>query len=43
MYMKIQKTHSDIMNLDPKIRMVTRCDSSGNIMFSDHQPVITNL
>lgn len=41
--MNFQKTHSDIMNLDPKIRMVTICDSSGKIMFSDHKPGITNL
>ena len=43
MYMNFQKTHSDIMNLDPKIRMVTICDSSGKIMFSDHRPGVTNL
>jgi hypothetical protein len=43
MYMNFQKTHSDIMNLDPKIRMVTICDLSGKIMFSDHKPGITNL
>ena len=41
--MNFQKTHSDIMNLDPKIRMVTICDSSGKIMFSDHKPGVTNL
>lgn len=41
--MNFQKTHSDIMNLDPKIRMVTICDSNGRIMFSDHKPGVTNL
>lgn len=41
--MNFQKTHSDIMNLDPKIRMVTICDLSGKIMFSDHRPGVTNL
>ena len=41
--MNYQKTQSDIMNLDPKIRMVTICDSSGKIMFSDHKPGVTNL
>lgn len=41
--MNFQKTHSDIMNLDPKIRMVTICDSNGKIMFSDHKPGVTNL
>src|SRR6186997_606838 len=43
MCMNFQKTHSDIVNLDPKIRMVTICDSSGKIMFSDHKPGVTNL
>ena len=43
MYMNFQKTHSDIINLHPKIRMVTICDSSGKIMFSDHKPGVTNL
>lgn len=43
MHMNFQKTHSDIMNLDPKIRMVTICDLSGKIMFSDHRPGVTNL
>ena len=41
--MNYQKTHSDIMKLDPKIRMVTICDSSGKIMFSDHKPGVTNM
>ena len=41
--MNFQKTHSDIMNLDPKIRMVTICDSNGKIMFSDHKPGVINL
>ena len=41
--MNFQKTHSDIMNLDPKIRMVTICDLSGKILFSDHRPGVTNL
>ena len=41
--MNYQKTQSDIMNLDPNIRMVTICDSSGKIMFSDHKPGVTNL
>ena len=41
--MNFQKIHSDIMNLDTKIRMVTICDSSGKIMFSDHKPGVTNL
>jgi hypothetical protein len=31
------------MKLEPKIRMVTICDSNGKIMFSDHKPGVTNL
>lgn len=31
------------MKLDPKIRMVTICDSNGKIMFTDHKPGVTNL
>ena len=43
MGMNYQGIHSNIMNLDPKIRMVTICDSNGKIMFSDHKPGVTNL
>lgn len=31
------------MKLDPNVRMVTICDSSGKIMFSDHKPGVSNL
>jgi hypothetical protein len=31
------------MDLDPKIRMVTICDSDGRIMFTDHRPGLKNL
>lgn len=41
--MNHQEIYSNIMNLDPRIRMVTICDSSGKIMFSDHKPGVTNL
>jgi hypothetical protein len=39
-YQKLQK---EIMNLDPKTRMVTICDSAGKISFSDHRPGVANL
>jgi hypothetical protein len=39
-YQKLQK---EIMNLDPKTRMVTICDSAGKILFSDHRPGVVNL
>ncbi len=41
--MNYQSVHSNIMKLDPKIRMVSICDSNGKIMFSDHRPGVTNL
>lgn len=41
--MEYQKVHRDIMNLDPNIRLVTICDTNGNIKFSDHKPGVVNL
>jgi hypothetical protein len=41
--MDYQKIHHDIMAIDPNIRLVTICDMSGKIMFSDHKPGVTNL
>lgn len=41
--MNYQQIHSNIMNLEPNIRLVTICDSSGKIMFSDHKPGVSNL
>jgi hypothetical protein len=41
--MEYQKVHKDVMNLDPKIRLVTICDTNGKIMFSDHRPGVMNL
>lgn len=41
--MEYQNLHKQIMGLDPKIRMVTICDSDGKIMFTDHRPGVTNL
>lgn len=41
--MNYQQIQSNIMKLEPNIRMVTICDSNGKIMFSDHKPGVTNL
>lgn len=41
--MNFQKLHSDIISIDPKIRMVTICDMNGKIMFSDHKSGVVNL
>ena len=41
--MDYQKLQSDIMNIDPKIRLVTICDINGKVMFSDHRQGVKNL
>lgn len=41
--MEYQNVHKQIMDFDPKIRMVTICDLDGKIMFTDHRPGVTNL
>src|ERR687891_2012140 len=38
-----QKLQTDIMNIDPKIRLVTICDTNGKVMFSDHRQGVKNL
>ena len=41
--MDYQKLQSDIMNIDPKIRLVTICDINGKVMSSDHRQDVKNL
>jgi hypothetical protein len=41
--MDYKKTYEDIMNLDPKIRLVTICDLGGKIMHSGHRQGVANL
>ena len=41
--MNYQKLQVDIMNIDPKIRLVTICDINGKVMFSDHRQGVKNL
>jgi hypothetical protein len=41
--MEYQNLYKQIMDLDPKIRMVTICDPDGKILFTDHRPGVTNL
>jgi hypothetical protein len=41
--MNYQKLQADIMNIDPKIRLVTICDINGKVMFSDHRQGVKNL
>src|SRR5918994_913485 len=41
--MDYKKVYEDIMNFDPKIRLVTICDLDGKIMHSGHRQGVTNL
>jgi hypothetical protein len=41
--MDYKRIYEDIMNSDPKIRMVTICDSNGKIMHSEHREGVQNL
>ena len=40
---KIKQHYVDIINIDPKIRLVTICDTDGNIMYSRHRQGVKNL
>ena len=44
-YKKIdyEKMYEDIINIDPRIRLVTICNSNGRVMYSDHREGIKNL
>jgi hypothetical protein len=41
--MDYRKLYQDIMNLDPKIRLVTICDMDGRVMYSEHREGVKNL
>ena len=41
--MDYKRIYEDIMNSDPKIRMVTICDTNSKIMHSDHRKGVQNL
>jgi hypothetical protein len=41
--MDYKSIHERIMNVDPKIRLVTICDLNGKIMYSDHREGVKNL
>lgn len=40
--MDYRKLYQDIMNLDPKIRLVTICDIGGRVMYSEHREGVRN-
>ena len=44
-YKKIdyEKMYEDITKIDPGIRLVTICDSSGRVMYSEHREGVKNL
>jgi hypothetical protein len=41
--MDYKRIYNDIMNIDPKIRLVTLCDNDGNIMCSVHREGVKSL
>jgi hypothetical protein len=41
--MDYKRIYDDIMNTDPKIRLVTICDTNGKIMHSEHREGVQNL
>ena len=41
--MDYKRIYEDIMNSEPKIRLVTICDSNGEIMHSGHREGVQNL
>ena len=41
--MDYKKIYEDIMNSDPKIRLITICDLDSKIMHSGHRQGVTNL
>jgi hypothetical protein len=41
--MDYERIYNDIMNIDPKIRLVTICDNDGKIMCSVHREGVNNL
>jgi hypothetical protein len=41
--MDYRKPYQDIMELDPKIRLVTICDIDGRVMYSEHREGVRNL
>ena len=44
-YKKIdyKKLYEDIIDIDPKIRLVTVCNSNGRVMYSEHNHGVKNL
>ena len=43
MFTDYGKIYNDIMNMDPKIRLVTICDLNGKVIYSEHREGVKNL
>jgi hypothetical protein len=41
--MDYKKLYEEMINFDPKIRLITICDVNGKIMYSDHRQGVKNL
>jgi hypothetical protein len=41
--MDYKKFYEEMINFDPKIRLITICDVDGKIMYSDHRQGVKNL
>jgi hypothetical protein len=41
--MDFKKLYEELINFDPKIRLITICDVDGKIMYSDHRQGVKNL
>ena len=41
--MDYKKLYEEMINFDPKIRLITICNLDGKIMFSDHRQGVQNL
>ena len=41
--MDYKKLYEEMVNFDPKIRLITICDLDGKIMYSDHRQGVQNL
>jgi hypothetical protein len=41
--MDYKKLYEEMINFDPKIRLITICDLDGKIMYSDHRQGVQNL
>ena len=41
--MDYKKLYEEMINFDPKIRLITICDLDGKIMYSDHRQGVRSI